>query len=115
MGHVAIHVKDVDRAVAFYKDVLGLNGNWIGDQDWANVNVGHDDLSLVRKEGHRHPPHLGFRVASREDLEQAHRELSEGGYEPDDIHTHRDKTVSFYFTDPDGNILEALWDPRENK
>lgn len=112
MGHVAIHVSDMSRAKKFYQETLGLEGRWTKDSDWANFRLGTDDLSLVKREGAVHPPHFALRVKSREDLKSAHAELKAKGVEVEEISGHRDGSISFYFKDPDGNILEALWDPK---
>jgi catechol 2,3-dioxygenase-like lactoylglutathione lyase family enzyme len=113
MGHVAIQVTDLERSLAFYRDTLGLQSKWAGDDDWAQVCVGSDDLSLIRKQAAVHPPHLGFRTNSREDLIKLHAELRAQQVTVEEIKLHRDATESFYFRDPDGNWLEALWDPSE--
>ena len=114
MGHAAIRVKDLEASFRFYCDLLGLEKNWAGDADWANLKLGPDDLSLVREQGAKHPPHLGLKVASEEDLQKAHDKLMAAGVRPGPIKKHRDGTSSFYFKDPDGNILEGLWDPNDS-
>jgi catechol-2,3-dioxygenase len=111
MGHAALEVADLERSMKFYRDVLGLKPSWEGDPDWAQLKLGGDDLSLVKKEGSKHPPHLGFRVGSREALKLAHEHLATQGVRVERLHGHRDGSMSFYFSDPDGNLLEALWDP----
>ena len=111
MGHVALHVSDLKKAAQFYQDVLGLEGRWTESSDWANFKLGSDDLSLVKAEGAVHPPHFGFRVKTRDDLKKVHSELKSKGVFVEEIHGHRDGSISFYFKDPDGNNLEALWDP----
>jgi catechol 2,3-dioxygenase-like lactoylglutathione lyase family enzyme len=115
MGHAALEVSDLNRAMRFYRDVLGLKPTWDGDPDWAQLALGGDDLSLVRKEGSKHPPHLGFRVQSREHLESAHQQLAAQGVLVEKVHGHRDGSMSFYFRDPDGNLLEAVWDPKHQQ
>lgn len=111
MGHVALHVTDLKASLDFYSSLPGLKVRWAQDKDWANLSVGNDDLSLVKKEGARHPPHIGFRVNSESELRELHKYLESKQVSVDPICLHRDKSVSFYFKDPDGNILEALWDP----
>jgi catechol 2,3-dioxygenase len=113
MGHVGIQVKDVPRAVAFYRDQLGFDVEWDGDADWANVSLGGDDLGLILKETGKHPPHIGLRVDSRKDLEAAHLALKSQGIAVEAIRGHRDGSMSFYFQDPDGHHLEALWMPNK--
>jgi catechol-2,3-dioxygenase len=112
MGHVAIHVKDVEKSLRWYESVLGLKGRWTKDQDWANLKLGNDDLSLVASEKAKHPVHCGFRVKTKEDLQIVHADLLAKGVEVEKISGHRDGSISFYFKDPDGNYLEALWDPK---
>lgn len=97
----------------FYTRILGFTKNWDGDPDWANLSLGDDDLSLVLKEGAVHPPHLGLQVENLAQLEQAHAHLKAAGVKMGPIKGHRDGSSSFYFTDPDGNILEALWQPAD--
>jgi catechol 2,3-dioxygenase-like lactoylglutathione lyase family enzyme len=114
MGHVAIEVSDLSRALTFYRDVLGLKPQWVGDEDWANLSLGGDDLSLVRSQGSVHPPHLGFYVDQEIDLQHMHSYLTVQGVKVEPIHPHRDGSKSFYFVDPDQNLLEILWMPQHN-
>jgi catechol-2,3-dioxygenase len=67
---------------------------------------------LVSKNHSKHPPHFGFRVSSREELQTAHAELKAKGVEVEKSSGHRDGSMTFYFKDLDGNILEAVWDPK---
>lgn len=114
MGHAAIFVDDVSAAGQFYKNVLELNPVWEGDEDWANFELGGDDLSLVKRKGAVHPPHLGFYVASKEDLQAMQNRIKASGVKVETIDLHRDGTSSFYFRDPDGNLLEMIFDPRKD-
>jgi len=111
MGHVGIQVANVQRALEFYRDCLGFRVQWDGSEDWANVSLGGDDLGLIRKAEAKHPPHLGLRVQSKEDLQKAHAQLQSKGIPVEPLKGHRDGSISFYFRDPDDNILEALWMP----
>jgi catechol-2,3-dioxygenase len=115
MGHSALVVKDLRESLRFYKDVLGCEAIWEGDDDWAQLGLGGDDLSLIQEGASEHKAHLGFQVNERQDLEQMHVALREEGVKIDPIKDHRDGTASFYFWDPSGNLLEALWDPRNTK
>ncbi|HVJ65991.1 MAG TPA: VOC family protein [Bdellovibrionota bacterium] len=114
MGHAALFVEDIPRASKFYKDVLDLNPVWEGDQDWSNFELGGDDLSLVKKKGAVHPPHLGFYVASLGDLHTMHARVKATGVKTESIDLHRDGTSSFYFRDLDNNLLEMIFDPRKD-
>lgn len=45
LGHVAIAVKDIPKAIAFYQN-LGLELAW-QDTDWAYLKAGQDGLALL--------------------------------------------------------------------
>lgn len=115
MGHSALVVTDLKQSIAFYRDVLGCKSIWEADSDWAQLGLGPDDISLVqKKEGKSlHPPHVGFQVATYEDLVKMHAQLKDQGVSVEGVKGHRDGTASFYFRDPSNNILEALWDDRD--
>jgi catechol 2,3-dioxygenase-like lactoylglutathione lyase family enzyme len=112
MGHVAIHVSDVDRSMKFYRDLLGLKPGWKTDEDWTILTCGKDDLALIKKEpGVHHPPHFGFRVGSASAVDAAYNELKDKVKITREPNDHRDKSRSFYFEDPDGNQVEIIYDP----
>ncbi len=113
MGHVALRVKDVQKSLEFYQQ-LGLEPVWNKDTDWGMLRLGQDDLALIKEDPHaHHPPHFGLRVDSNEAVDKLYEEMSGRGVnilrEPKH---HRDQSYSFYFSDPDGNIVEVLYDPR---
>lgn len=113
MGHVALRVKDVQASLEFYKN-LGLEPVWSKDTDWGMLRLGQDDLALIKDDPYaHHPPHFGLRVESNAAVDELHDGLKAQGVtilrEPK---LHRDKSYSFYFADPDGNIVEVLYDPR---
>jgi len=112
MGHSALRVTRLDESLRFYKEILGLEPVWEGDEDWAQLKLGPDDLSLIQEGASEHPPHLGFQVRERAELDVLHARLFKEGVKVAPIKGHRDGTASFYFWDPSGNTLEALWDPR---
>jgi len=45
LGHVAIAVKDIPKAIEFYQN-LGLELAW-QDTDWAYLKAGQDGLALL--------------------------------------------------------------------
>ena len=76
MGHVAIHVSDIEKAARFYSEILGLKSGWKIEKDWTIFTCGKDDLALIRNgPGVHHPPHFGFRVSSAEAVDEAYEKL----------------------------------------
>lgn len=109
LGHVAICVKDIDKAVEFYKS-LGMDVAW-QDQDWAYVKAGEDGLALLSPGYEQAGPHFGFVFSDRADIDAAYQRLQTQGVPVTAIHDHRDGTASFYGQDPDGNWFEYLYEP----
>ncbi len=109
LGHVAICVKDVDRAAAFYQG-LGMELAW-KDGDWAYLKAGSDGLALLSPQYEQAGAHFGFILDDRAEMEAAYRELLGQNVHLTEIHEHRDGTASFYGRDPDGNWFEYLYEP----
>ena len=109
LGHVAICVRDIDRAAQFYKS-LGMKLAW-KDKDWAYLKAGDDGLALLSPDYDRAGPHFGFLFSDRAEMEIAYEQLKNNGTEVGPIHEHRDGTASFYGRDPDGNCFEYLYEP----
>lgn len=111
LGHVAICVKDVAAAAAFYKD-MGLDLVW-EDSDWAYLKAGNDGLALMSPDYDQAGPHFGFIFDQRTEMETAYQELQAKGVHTTEIHEHRDGTASFYGRDLDNNWFEYLYEPPE--
>ena len=113
MGHVAIDVADVHTSLKFYRDVLGLSVAWDKSEDWGFLRLGNDDLALLQKDVKKHHPHVGMRLANREEVTAMYNYLKSKGVKMmTEPMPHRDDSFSFYFEDPDGNVIEAMYDPR---
>jgi catechol 2,3-dioxygenase-like lactoylglutathione lyase family enzyme len=116
MRHLALRVNDVARASEFYARVFGMKLVWQPDPDNAYLSSGCDNLAL-----HRGTPgypgvgaldHLGFIVPTVADLEAGWRWAESERL--DIVHPlrrHRDGSVSFYIRDPDGNVIQLLFEP----
>ncbi len=113
LGHIAIRVKDIDRAKSFYMS-LGMKLVW-DDIDWCylEAGLGRDGLALLGPSYKLAGPHFAFHFTSREVVECIHKRLNEAGIYVEDLHQHRDGTASFYLKDPEGNWLEMLYHPEE--
>jgi catechol 2,3-dioxygenase-like lactoylglutathione lyase family enzyme len=113
----ALYVSDLERAISFYRDVLGLRV--LGEVNLnrgAAFRVGQTVLLIFRAEetlkGGILPPHgatgsghVAFLVEP-EDLGPWRRHLTQHGVRIEKEHSFRNNPPSIYFRDPDGNLLE---------
>lgn len=111
LGHVAIRVKDMDRAVAFYSQ-LGMEMVWNAD-DWCYMEAAksRDGLALLGPNYKAAGPHFAFHFRDRAEVDAVHDQLKAVGVAVGAVHDHRDGTASFYLRDPEGNWLEMLYEP----
>ena len=111
LGHVAIRVDNVPRAVEFYTG-LGMRLVWEAE-DWCYLEAGpgRDGLALLGPDYKAAGPHFAFHFRNRDEVDVVHARLKEAGVFVGAVHDHRDGTASFYLKDPDGNWLEMLYDP----
>ena len=113
IGQIHVSVTDLDRAVSFYRDALGLPFLFrVPGQPMAFFDAGGVRLYLGVPETpeFRSNPLLYFRV---DDVQEAHRVLGQRGVvfrdEPHPVH-RADGTELWmvFFADPDGNILALM-------
>lgn len=109
LGHVAVKVADIPRAIAFYEK-LGLKTVW-QDTDWAYLKAGEDGLALLGPDYKSAGAHFGFVFRDREELNTEYARIKANGVKLGAIHDHRDGTASCYGSDLDGNLFELLYEP----
>ena len=102
LHHVAVRVKNMDRAVAYYMS-LGFNCEW-ESEDWSYFEEG---IALLGPGYNRADPHFAFHLNPIK-LNEKREQLIEMGYKCSKPYEHRDGTLSFYTRDPEGNQLEFL-------
>ena len=117
LGHIGIYVRDLERMVAFYRDLLGMR---VTKQNWragivflsADAESVDHEIALMRGRPSADDPHLiqqiSMRVASLDDLREFHRRLRTEGYRIDRIVNHA-SAIGCYFFDPEGNRTEVFW------
>jgi catechol 2,3-dioxygenase len=113
VGHVHLHVSDLDRALAFYRGGLGFNLSADGRDaglPMAFVAAGdyhhHVALNTFKPSGLYH---VAFSYPDRRELARAVDRLRGRGYSVDHATDHGG-TVSVYLDDPDGNGIELYYD-----
>jgi len=124
IGHVHLKVADLERAIRFYRDVLGFELTQRYGNEAAFLSAGgyhhHIGLNTWESEGGSSPPggstglfHLAIAYPTRAELADALRRLLRTGIHVDGASDHG-VSEAIYLRDPDGNGLELYWDrPRE--
>ncbi len=101
---------NMNRSVAFYEGVLGLEMSQRAGNDWAQFTVGNTEIGLFGELAT--PPHQGgatvsFRVADVRAFEQL---LTDNSVQKDVVED-MGGALSLEFYDPDGNKLGAVQVP----
>jgi catechol 2,3-dioxygenase len=124
IGHVHLKVADLERALGFYRDVLGFEITQQYGTQAAFLSAGgyhhHIGLNTWESAGGSPPPpgstglfHLAILYPTRAKLADALRRLIRAGIQLDGASDHG-VSEALYLRDPDGNGVELYWDhPRE--
>lgn len=111
--HVALRVRDIEKAIAFWVEAFGYRLEWRPDPDNAYLTHGDDNLALHRVavvEPAGALDHVGFVVERPEDVDAWAARLASLGIGMDaPPRTHRDGARSFYTRDPEGNSIQVLY------
>ena len=124
IGHVHLKVSDLERALRFYRDVLGFELTQRYGHQAAFLSAGgyhhHIGLNTWESSGGSPPPegatglyHVAILYPSRADLADALRRLREAGIPLEGASDHG-VSEALYLRDPDSNGVELYWDrPQE--
>lgn len=125
IGHVHLKVSDLERAIAFYRDVLGLEVTQRYGTQAAFLSAGgyhhHIGLNTWSSQGGPRPAanatglfHTAFVYPDRPALARAFKRVLDSGLSLDGAADHG-VSQALYLQDPDGNGVELYWDrPPEN-
>lgn len=126
LRHLALRVTDLKRSRAFYQDLFGMHEVWQPDADNLYLSSGVDNLALhqVRAsdvDPSSRPPmqrldHFGFIMDSPDAVDRFYGRVEKdleryGGTLVQKPKRHRDDSYSFYLSDPDGNVIQVLFEP----
>ena len=120
VGHIHLKVADLERAIAFYRDVLGFSLTQRFGKQAAFLSAGgyhhHIGLNTWESAGGRPPAagstglyHVAFLYPSRAELGDALRRLVKAGIPLDGAADHG-VSEALYLRDPDENGVELYWD-----
>ena len=125
LGHVVFYVKDLERSLAFYRDLLGfteVGQAFNGTAAALTSGRTHHELLLIQVGDAPGPPkgsrrglyHIGIKVGdSLDELRSAKQELERAGVTIDGMSDHT-VNQSLYLKDPDGNEVELYVDADES-
>jgi catechol-2,3-dioxygenase len=117
LGHVGIYVRDLERMVAFYRDLLGMQvtkQNWRAGVVFLSADPGAVDHEIALMRGRpaaddaRLIQQISMRVESLDDLRAFRRRLVAEGYRIEGVVNHA-SAIGCYFFDPEGNRTEVFW------
>jgi catechol 2,3-dioxygenase-like lactoylglutathione lyase family enzyme len=122
LRHLALKVTDLARARKFYEELFGMKVVWEPDPENVYLSSGPDNLALhqipaadvarYRSAGDQRLDHLGFIMDSTASVDRLLKQAERFGatiVKP--AKQHRDGSYSFYMTDPDGNVVQVLYEP----
>jgi len=114
LGHFGLRVKNLDTIRPFYRDLLGLQVTAESIEDKClflssrPAEEHHELLISERPEAERIISQISFRVETLNELRDFHHELQQRKIPIDRIRTHG-HSISIYFHDPEGNLIEIYW------
>jgi catechol 2,3-dioxygenase len=119
IGHVHLKVADLQRAIGFYRDLLGFDLLMdFGTAAFLSAGGYHHHIGLNTWESQGGPPpgpgttglyHFAINYPARRDLAVALTRLLDGGWGIDGASDHGTHEA-IYLHDPDYNGIELAWD-----
>jgi catechol 2,3-dioxygenase len=125
IGHVHLKVADLERAIGFYRDILGFEVTQRYGSQAAFVSAGgyhhHIGLNTWESLGGSQPLpgttglyHLAILYPTRAELADALQRVLSAGITLDGASDHG-VSEALYLRDPDGNGVELYWDRSEGE
>ncbi len=131
IGHAHLTVGDLERALKFYRDILGFEVTTKYGDSAVFLSAGgyHHHIGLntwsgkgakPAPKGHTGLYHFAILYPSRKELARALKHLLDANYPIDGASDHG-VSQAIYLRDPDGNGVELYWDrpkkewPRNSK
>ncbi len=97
--HLAVPVENVEAVMRWFQTIHPDTEVLYIDDEWCFLRIGEQKLAFVHED--QHPAHFAFTVS---ELELRKLALTYG----QEIAQHRDDTLSFYMTGPEGVCVEFV-------
>ncbi len=120
MRHIALKVRNITTAKSFYQNMLGMDVVWEPDPENVYLSSGCDNIALHQVTAgfpaiaaKQHLDHFGFIVETIDRVKELEQQFRSAGITI--VHpfkTHRDGSASFYCADPDGIVIQMLYEPQ---
>ncbi len=125
IGHVHLKVSDLERALGFYRDLLGFEVTTMYGEQAAFLSAGgyhhHIGLNTWHSKGGGPPPrnstglfHTAILYPGRRELATIYKRLLDEGYPITGASDHG-VSEAIYLNDPDGNGVELYCDRPKDK
>jgi catechol 2,3-dioxygenase len=125
IGHTHLKVSDLNKALAFYQDILGFEiMQWFGDSAvFLSAGGYHHHIGLNTWHSKNAPPapqntcglyHTAILYSTRKELATALKQLINANY-PLSGYADHGVSEAIYLNDPDGNGIELYWDKPRSK
>lgn len=119
MRHIALKVRSVAQSKMFYQNILGMDVVWEPDAQNVYLSSGCDNIAIhevsenfLKTAEEKQLDHLGFVVESVARVAELETEFrSRGVTIVHPFKIHRDGSASFYCADPDGVVIQMLYEP----
>lgn len=121
IGHVVLHVTDIERSTQFYTEILGFkisdiyaSGELPGGAVFLRCNADHHGIALFQANGTpqagRGMNHVAFEVSTLDELVRVREHLRQHDVHIDfDGRRRAGVQLAVEFRDPDGHRLEIYW------
>jgi len=116
LRHLALNVADIQKMTDFYVQVIEMKIEWQPDPKNVYLTTGSDNLALHEVEsvvqGVTSMDHFGFVVQTAEEVDEWAEKIKKAGIPfAKEVKTHRDGARSFYFRDPEENLIQIIYHP----
>ena len=114
--HVALFIKELEKAVDFYTNIMGMRIEWQPDVDNVYLTNCGDVFALHRvdyvPQAQQRLDHIGFVLKTPKDVDNWYDYFVKNEVKiTESPKTHRDGSRGFYCLDPVGHLLELIYHP----